>query len=260
MGDNMVVVFSFDAFARNELLAGRLVSFGGALTTRSSVSTERSSVSLMGRILYRLFDSNTGGGRVEVVKARPETRGGGIFECAIGKVSIRDIKVSDRPTEEESSPVCKSLVVAAESGAQRPILLPASILVFSLSGSVGTASTARTATFLVGQSLLRCPRSSHLKQHPSLRCFCFFSFLASMSMGCPAPPYVFCDTECHRPCVSRPEFPLRNLLHHPAVFFELLVAVSCFCPPGFLLLPSGPCWPMLWTLFVSTVSLTFLIH
>ncbi len=27
MGDDMVVVFSFDAFARDELLAGRLVSF-----------------------------------------------------------------------------------------------------------------------------------------------------------------------------------------------------------------------------------------
>ncbi len=124
MGDDMVVVFLFDAFARDELLARRLVSFGGALTTWSSVSTENLLVPSIGRILYWLFDSNTGGGRVEVVKAHPKTWGGGIFECALGKVSIRDIKVSDRLTEEESSPVCKSLVVAAESGAQRPILLP----------------------------------------------------------------------------------------------------------------------------------------
>ena len=120
----MVVVFSFDAFACNELLAGRLVSFGRALTTQSSFSTEESLVSSIGRILYRLFDSNTGGGRLEIVKAHPETWGGGIFECAIDKVSECDIKVSDRPTEEESSPVCKSLVVAAESGARQPTLLP----------------------------------------------------------------------------------------------------------------------------------------
>ncbi len=73
MGDDMVVVFSFDAFARNELLARRLVSFGGALTTRLSFSTEESLVSSIGRILYQLFDSNTGGGRVEVVEARLET-------------------------------------------------------------------------------------------------------------------------------------------------------------------------------------------
>ncbi len=118
MGDNMVVVSSFDAFARDELLAGRLVSFGGALTTRSSVPRERSLVSSMGSILYWLFNSNTGGGRVEVMKARPKTWGRGIFECVIGKVSVCDIKVLDRPTGEKSSPVCKSLVVAAESGAQ----------------------------------------------------------------------------------------------------------------------------------------------
>ncbi len=124
MGDDMVVIFSFGAFARNELLARCLVSFGGALTTRSSVSTEKSLVSSIGRILYRLFDSNTGGGQVEVVKARPKTWGGGIFECVVDKVSVCDIKVSDRPTGEESSPVYKSLVVAAESGARRPTLLP----------------------------------------------------------------------------------------------------------------------------------------
>ncbi len=96
MGDDMVVVFSFDAFARDELLAGHLVSFGGALTTQSSFSIEKSLVSSSGRILYRLFDSNTGGGWVEVVKTRPETWGGGIFECTIDKVSECDIKVSDR--------------------------------------------------------------------------------------------------------------------------------------------------------------------
>ncbi len=124
MGDDMVVVFLFDAFTRDELLAGHLVSFGGALTTQLSCSTERSLVSSIGRILYRLFDSNTGGGQVEVVKACPKTWGRGIFKCAVDKVSVCDIKVSDRPTEEEGSPVCKSLVVAAESRARQPILLP----------------------------------------------------------------------------------------------------------------------------------------
>ncbi len=119
----MVVAFSFDAFTRGELLAGRLVSFGGALTTRSLVSIEGSLVSSIGRILYQLFNSNTGGDWVEVVKARPETWGGGIFKCAIDKVSEWDIEVSDRLTEEKSSPVFKSLVVAAESCARQPTLL-----------------------------------------------------------------------------------------------------------------------------------------
>ncbi len=120
----MMVAFLFHAFACDELLAGCLVSFGGALTTRLSFSTEESLVSSIGRILYRLFDSNTGGDWDEVVKACPEMWGGGIFECTIDKVSVCDTKVSDRPTEEESSPVCKSLVIAPESGARRPILLP----------------------------------------------------------------------------------------------------------------------------------------
>ncbi len=61
MGDDMVVIFSFDAFACNELLAGRLVSFGRALTTRSFVPTEGSLVSSIRRILYRFVDSNTDG-------------------------------------------------------------------------------------------------------------------------------------------------------------------------------------------------------
>ncbi len=73
----MVGDFSFDAFTHDELLAGCLVSFGGARTTCSSVSTEESLVSSIGRILYRLFDSNTGGGQVEVVKAHPKTWGWG---------------------------------------------------------------------------------------------------------------------------------------------------------------------------------------
>ncbi len=124
MGNDMVVVFSFNAFTHDELLAGHLVGFGRAPTTRSSFSTEKLLVSSIGRILYWLFNSNTGGGRVEAMKARPEMWGGGIFECTIDKLSICDIKVSDRPTEGESSPVCKSLVVAAESRARRPILLP----------------------------------------------------------------------------------------------------------------------------------------
>ncbi len=73
MGDDMVVVFSFDAFTCDELLAGRLVSFGRALTTRTSFSIEDLLVSSIGRIRYWLFDSNTDGERVEVVKSRLET-------------------------------------------------------------------------------------------------------------------------------------------------------------------------------------------
>ncbi len=96
----MVVVFSFDAFAHDELLAGCLVSFGGALTTHLSVSMERSLVSSIGRIRYRLVNSNTGGRSMnEVIKTRPSLWGRGIFECTVINMSVHDIKVSDRPTE-----------------------------------------------------------------------------------------------------------------------------------------------------------------
>ncbi len=106
-----------------DVLARRLVRFGGALTTQ--FSTEKSLVPSIGRILYRLVDSNTGDRSVyEVVKTRPSSWGRGIFECAVGKMSVRDIKVSDRPTEEKRSPVCNFMVVAAESGARQPTLLP----------------------------------------------------------------------------------------------------------------------------------------
>ncbi len=118
MGDDMVVIFSFDAFACDELLAGRLVSFGRALTTHSSISTEKSLVSLIRSILYQFVDSNTGGRSVvEVVRTCPSSWGGGIFKCVIGKMSVCNIKVSDWLTERKCSPVCKSLVVVAESGA-----------------------------------------------------------------------------------------------------------------------------------------------
>ncbi len=109
MGDNMVVVFSFDAFTRDELLARCLVSFGGALTTCASVSTEKLLVPSMGRILYQLFDSNTGGGQVEVVKA-PALKmwGGGIFECAIGRMSVKickeDASSNEVPSLERDRP------------------------------------------------------------------------------------------------------------------------------------------------------------
>ncbi len=82
----MVVVFSFDAFAHDELLAGRLASNPGipmssvvgslglsALASALSVkalqwlSRGKSLVSLIRRILYQFVDSNTGG-RVGVVE------------------------------------------------------------------------------------------------------------------------------------------------------------------------------------------------
>ncbi len=122
----MVVVFAFDAFARDELLSRRLVSFGNALTSRSSFSTERLLVSSTGRILYRFVDSNTDGRVVEVVKACPSSWGRGIFKCAIDKLSVKICREDassnkvpsserDRPAEERSPPVYKSLVIAAES-------------------------------------------------------------------------------------------------------------------------------------------------
>ncbi len=80
MAGDMVVAFSFDAFTRNELLAGRLASDPG-IPTSSGVGLRGLSapcsallaralerelptvgllVSSIGRILYRFVDSNTG--------------------------------------------------------------------------------------------------------------------------------------------------------------------------------------------------------
>ncbi len=139
MADNMVVVFSIDAFARDELLASRLVGFGGLRQPDSS--RERSLVSSTGRILYRFVNSNTGC-KVEVIrwrigrifkvvlKTRPSSGGRGISECVLDNLSVK-IKVDDasskevpsllserdHPAEETCTPVDKSLVVAAESNA-----------------------------------------------------------------------------------------------------------------------------------------------
>ncbi len=65
MAGDMVVTFLIDAFTRDELLAGRLVGFGGLQQPGSS--REKSLVSSIGRILYRLVDSNTGGQSVSEV-------------------------------------------------------------------------------------------------------------------------------------------------------------------------------------------------
>ncbi len=86
MGDDMVVVFSIKAFACDELLAGRLVGFGGLRQPDSS--TENLLVPSTGRIPYRFVNSNTGCdkevgkwriGRIfeVVVKTRPSSGGGG---------------------------------------------------------------------------------------------------------------------------------------------------------------------------------------
>ncbi len=52
-----------------------------------------------------------------MLKTCPAREGGGISECALYKMSVCK-KESDRPTEERSTPVDKSLVVAAESSAR----------------------------------------------------------------------------------------------------------------------------------------------
>ncbi len=138
MGDDMVVIFSIDAFTCDELLAGRLVGFGGLRQPDSS--RENLLVPLMGRILYRFIDSDTGCeievvewhvGRIfeVVLKTRPSSWGGGISECALYKMSVKisedasskEVPPSpsekDRPAEETCTPVDKSLVVTAESDA-----------------------------------------------------------------------------------------------------------------------------------------------
>ncbi len=125
MGDDMVVAFSFDAFAHDELLARRLVSFGGALTTRSSFSRENSLVPSTGRILYRFVDSDTGcnkevvdwrfGHIFEVVeKAHPICEGGGISECVF-KMSVK-IKVEDASSKEVPSSPSERDRPAEETG------------------------------------------------------------------------------------------------------------------------------------------------
>ncbi len=142
----MVVVFLIDVFTRDELLAGRLVGFGRLRQPASP--RESSSVSLTGRILYRFVNSGTGCGievvewRVghifEVVLTRPSSWGGGISECALSKMSVKikedasskEVPSSpsekDRSAEKMCTPVDKSLVVAVESNAGRPTLLPPS--------------------------------------------------------------------------------------------------------------------------------------
>ncbi len=80
MGDDMVVIFSFDAFTHDELLVGRLASDPGiptpsevglrglsvpclallAKALEQELPTVGSLVSSIGRILYRFVDSGTG--------------------------------------------------------------------------------------------------------------------------------------------------------------------------------------------------------
>ncbi len=76
MGDDMVVVFSIDAFTHDELLASRLVGFGGLRQPASS--RENLLVSSTRRILYRFVDSGTGC-KMEVV----EWRVGRIFKVML---------------------------------------------------------------------------------------------------------------------------------------------------------------------------------
>ncbi len=138
MGDDMVVIFSIDAFARDELLAGHLVGFGGLRQPDSS--RENLLVPLMGRILYRFVDSDTGCeievvewhvGRIfeVILKTPPSSWGGGISECMLYKMSVKisedasskEVPPSpsekDRPAEETCTPVDKSLVITVESDA-----------------------------------------------------------------------------------------------------------------------------------------------
>ncbi len=90
MADDVVVVFLIDVFARNELLAGHLVGFGGLRQPESS--RENLLVPSMGRILYQFVNSDTGC-KIEVgtwrvscifevvLKTRPSSGGRGISEC-----------------------------------------------------------------------------------------------------------------------------------------------------------------------------------
>ncbi len=169
---------------------------------------------------------------MEVVKTRPETWGGGIFECAVNKVSVRDIKVSDRPTEEERSPVFKSLVVAAESCARRPTLLPPRPLCSQRAAPSASCPRRAPLPSCRGSPCLGAP--SHCIRSNTLRRTALPSshLVRLRSWALPPPPYIFCTTVCQRPCASRFVFPPEKLVAPPALL--LLGAVICLKFPGFL--------------------------
>ncbi len=119
----MVGDLLFNAFARSELLAGRLA---GCAVLGSAAPLSREESVMSQRMLYQFVDSNTGGhsemevgnwrlGCILVEVTRPSSWGRGISECALYKMSVGKNEVSDQPTEEESTPVFKSLVIAVES-------------------------------------------------------------------------------------------------------------------------------------------------
>ncbi len=120
MGDDMVVIFSFDTFTHNELLVGRLASDPGIPTSlgvglqglsapcsallakalERELPTVGSLVPSIGRILYRFINSVTGCNKEVVkwrvgcifevmLKTRPSSWGGGISECALYKMSVK---------------------------------------------------------------------------------------------------------------------------------------------------------------------------
>ncbi len=83
-GLTMVGDFSFDAFARDELLAGRLA--GCAILGSVAPSFVVGIVSLSIRMSYRFGDFNTVRHVLtEVVEATPIVGGQGIFKCVIDK-------------------------------------------------------------------------------------------------------------------------------------------------------------------------------
>ncbi len=112
-GVTMVGDFSSGAFARDELLARRLVGCA-VLGSMAPVGV----VSLSRRRWYQLDDSGTGvrqAGTLEVVKAAPINVGQGIFKCALYKQDVIIKGEGGHPAEVKCAPVCKSMVVEGES-------------------------------------------------------------------------------------------------------------------------------------------------
>ncbi len=122
MGVTMVGDFSSETFTYDEVLVRQLA---GCAVLGLVAPSSRSESVMSRRMLYRFINSNTGGrSEMEVVKACPSSWGRGIFECTICKMSVCKKGAPDWPTGEESTPVYKSLVIAVESGARQPTLLP----------------------------------------------------------------------------------------------------------------------------------------
>ncbi len=170
---------------------------------------------------YLFVDSSTGGERrmevvwwrlghiFEVVVTCPTVGSRGISECTVNKMSVHDIKVSDWLMRGESSPECKSLVVAAELNARRLTLLllrswcPWKAALLSLPPHVPSPSSA------LGNLCLDAPSCHSWSTASSWGAPTGLCPLASLLLRTLS---IFLHRLCL--CCCRPTYPTRNLSRH----------------------------------------------